>query len=437
MNKVYTMVLKGRKWLITFGVFVLLLASSKQYVSAAEKSPYLIKVNRACNTITIYEKDKKGTYTVPVKAMVCSVGTGNLTITGTFQTKAKYRWKLLMGDVYGQYATRIVKGILFHSVYYYENNNPATLATKQYNKLGTAASHGCIRVSVADAKWIYDNCPVGTTVVVYDDKKNPGPLGKPEAIKITKANGWDPTDPDPKNPFLSIAPEIKGAKNLTVAQGEKLNLLKGITAFSATGTNITKLIKVEGKVNNEVPGKYKITYTVKDTKGMLANKVILVTVEESNAPVEFKGIRDRVVNHKDMVTTEFALEGVEAYQNGKKLDQSAITVVIEMVEEDYYFLTYQVLRNKKVLGEQTATLMVDSQAPDILSVPELVLSAGEIPEKESVLSGVTVIDNYSFTRDIILEAIIVGGEGEDCKITIQATDEAGNIATADVVIRYE
>jgi hypothetical protein len=436
MNIFDTRLNQWKYFLVTLSVLVLLLAFSKQSVSAAEQT-YLIKVNRAYNTITVYEKDKKNAYTVPVKAMVCSVGTGNRTITGTFQTKGKYRWKLLMGDVYGQYATRIVGGILFHSVYYYENNNPATLATKQYNKLGTAASHGCIRVSVADAKWIYDNCSVGTTVIIYDDKKNPGPLGKPEGIKITKANGWDPTDPDPKNPFLAKAPEIKGAKNLTVVQGEKLDLLKGITAVSATGNNLTKSIKVEGKVNYNVPGKYKITYTVKDILGMISDKTIQVTVEESNAPVEFKGIRARVVNSIDLVTTDVALEGVEAYQNGKKLDQSQITVVIDKVEEDYYFLTYQVLRNKKVLGEQTAELMIDDLAPDILAVPELNLKTGEIPDVSSVLSGVTVIDNYSYTKDIILEASIVGGELNDCQITIKATDEAGNIATADVVIHYE
>jgi hypothetical protein len=436
MNRFYKRLFQRKNLFVTLVVFLLLLAVGKQPVAAAEQA-YLIKVNRAYNTITIYEKDKKGAYTIPVKAMVCSVGTGNRTITGTFQTKAKYRWKLLMGDVYGQYATRIVGGILFHSVYYYENNNPASLSTKQYNKLGSAASHGCIRISVADAKWIYDHCGVGTTVVIYDDKKNPGPLGKPEAIKITKANGWDPTDPDPKNPFNKKIPEIKGAKNLTVIQGEKVNLLKGITAVSATGTNITKSVKVEGEVNYEVPGKYRITYTVKDALGLISDKTILVTVEESNTPVEFKGIRDRVVKDKDMITTDFALEGVEAYQSGKKIDPANITVVIEKVEEDYYFLNYQVLRNKKVLGEMHAELMIDNLAPDILSVPELTLMAGEIPDESSVLGAVTVIDNYSFTKDIKLEASIIGGEANDCQITIKATDEAGNVATADVVIKYE
>ena len=49
---------------------------------------------------------------------------------------------------------------------------------------GTAASMGCVRMTVEDAKWIYDNCKSGTTVEFYSSE-NPGPLGKPEAMKIT------------------------------------------------------------------------------------------------------------------------------------------------------------------------------------------------------------------------------------------------------------
>ena len=110
-----------------------LVLTGTQRISAAEQknSPYLIKVNRHYNTITIFEQDETGEYTVPIKAMTCSVGSYSRTIKGTFSLKEKYRWKALMGDVWGQYDSRIVGGILFHSVYYYENGNPATLATAQ------------------------------------------------------------------------------------------------------------------------------------------------------------------------------------------------------------------------------------------------------------------------------------------------------------------
>ena len=35
------------------------------------------------------------------------------------------------------------------------------------NNLGRKASHGCVRLSVEDAKWIYNNCPQNTKVIVY------------------------------------------------------------------------------------------------------------------------------------------------------------------------------------------------------------------------------------------------------------------------------
>ena len=55
--------------------------------------------------------------------------------------------------------------ILFHSVLYNEKGGAVTQSS--VNNLGRKASHGCVRLSVEDAKWIYNNCPVNTKVVVY------------------------------------------------------------------------------------------------------------------------------------------------------------------------------------------------------------------------------------------------------------------------------
>ena len=164
--------------------------------------PYYIKVNYQAQTVTVYGKDENGEYTKPVIAFVCSTGTDTPT-SGVYPLKAKYRWINLKGNVYGQYSSRIVGSILFHSAYYYEKFNPSTLCYTGYDKLGTKASAGCIRLNVASAKWIYDNCPVGTKVEFYASS-NPGPLGKPSSQKISSneaCRGWDPTDPDPANPW--------------------------------------------------------------------------------------------------------------------------------------------------------------------------------------------------------------------------------------------
>ena len=163
---------------------------------------YYIRINRKQNCVTIYTQDEEGEYTVPYKAMVCSTGLYNATPRGTYQISTKYLWRELYGGVYGQYATRIHGGILFHSVPYYKRAKD-TLCTDKYNKLGQQASMGCVRLTVEDAKWIAENCPEGTTVEIYDGE-DPGPLGKPEAQKLDKSDPdchCDPTDPDEENPW--------------------------------------------------------------------------------------------------------------------------------------------------------------------------------------------------------------------------------------------
>ena len=151
--------------------------------------PYLIKVNKTQNIVIIYKQDDSGEYTVPVKAMVCSVGKEGNTPSGTFKTSDKYTWRLLEGNVYGQYATRITGHFLFHSVPYFEKSKD-TLEYDEYNKLGVPASAGCIRLSVEDSKWIYDNCPTKTTVIMYesDKKSRLKSLHRLRLILLTRGN---------------------------------------------------------------------------------------------------------------------------------------------------------------------------------------------------------------------------------------------------------
>ncbi len=164
---------------------------------------YKIRVNRALNCVTIYGRDETGDYTVPVRAICCSTGKNNRTPLGTFKLGTKYRWRKMLGGVYSQYAFRVYGGVLIHSVPYY-TQNPGNLETYQYNRLGQQASAGCIRMSVEDAKWVFDHCEEGTLVEIYDDAEDPGPLGKPDPIEIDTSSpyaGWDPTDPDENNPW--------------------------------------------------------------------------------------------------------------------------------------------------------------------------------------------------------------------------------------------
>lgn len=137
-------------------------------------------------------------------------------------------------------------------------------------------------MTVKDAKWIYDNCPVGTKVVIYN-AKNPGPLGKPRAIKVPGYSGYDPTDIwSKRNPYNRKKPMIRGAKKRRIAYGErKYKIMEGIRARNTTGYDATRRVKTfieyrkdetyeyeeVRRVNTKKPGDYRITYKLTDEIG--------------------------------------------------------------------------------------------------------------------------------------------------------------------------
>ena len=98
-----------------------------------------------------------------------------------------------MGPSWGQYTSHVYQGIFIHSVAG-GRQNIYNLNAADYNNLGRPASHGCIRLCVRDAKWIYDNCSLGTKVTISDSVATP--FDKPATIKIPANQNWDPTDPN-------------------------------------------------------------------------------------------------------------------------------------------------------------------------------------------------------------------------------------------------
>jgi len=158
------------------------------------QSEYRLTVNTSTNTVTVYAKDGANGFIIPVKAMICSTGTsGTPTIKGTYTLSQRYRWASLMGGVWGQWCTRISGGYLFHSTWYYSQNN-RRLGVTEFNKLGNNASHGCVRLPAGDAKWIYDNC-IGSKVTISTSCAQPlSKPGRPHAVQ-RGGQAWDPTDP--------------------------------------------------------------------------------------------------------------------------------------------------------------------------------------------------------------------------------------------------
>lgn len=235
--------------------------------------PCYIKVNYGAQVVTIYKQDNEGNYTIPVKAMVCSTGTYTPK-SGVYAIPNRWKWLGLQGDVYGQYCTQITGNILFHSVPYLERGNPGSLEYWEYDKLGTYASAGCIRLTVADAMWIYNNCGRGTKVEFYSNS-NPGPLGKPTAQKISNAEGnlknWDPTDPNPNNPWKNYKEEnnninqntvIENNVNTEINSNTQVNEIINTNTETSTNTQVNETTNIETSSNTEVSTNIKVNESI-------------------------------------------------------------------------------------------------------------------------------------------------------------------------------
>ena len=130
--------------------------------------PYKIGVSIEDQRVYVYAWDGSG-YNEQVHRFKCSTGVnGSDTPTGTYQAGGRVtmdEWYYFeQYDCYAKYAFRIVGGILFHSVLF--NSRKQGPTSGSVNNLGRKASHGCVRLAVDDARWIFENCPVGTTVVI-------------------------------------------------------------------------------------------------------------------------------------------------------------------------------------------------------------------------------------------------------------------------------
>ena len=133
--------------------------------------PFHIVVDVANQVTSVYGRDENGEYTVPVRQMLCSTGmkatpsdVGDWVLNGRHSTWCIFpKW----GNSYARYWTRINSSIAFHSPIYTAVSNSA-MKISSYNKLGQRASHGCIRLAVWDAKWIYDNVGAGTVVSIVE-----------------------------------------------------------------------------------------------------------------------------------------------------------------------------------------------------------------------------------------------------------------------------
>ncbi|RKD29548.1 L,D-transpeptidase [Thermohalobacter berrensis] len=121
-----------------------------------------IDVDISEQTVRVYFED------ILVKEMITSSGMiGYDTPLGNFEIQNRGEWfysyKYQEGAKY--WVSFLYWGkYLFHTVPMDKDKN---IIPEEAEKLGRRASHGCLRLKVEDAKWIYDNIPIKAKVYIH------------------------------------------------------------------------------------------------------------------------------------------------------------------------------------------------------------------------------------------------------------------------------
>ncbi len=134
--------------------------SMSQYIQGyASPTKYLLAIDVDSCRVGVYQGSRG--HWEEVAQWACSPGASSTpTVRGVFSVSDKgYSF-----DSFGSrcfYYTQFYGDYLFHSTLYYPSGGTMD------SRLGMHLSHGCVRLNINNAKWIYDNIPRGTTVVSY------------------------------------------------------------------------------------------------------------------------------------------------------------------------------------------------------------------------------------------------------------------------------
>ena len=148
---------------------VLLLLAFAIIPAAARSPAWKVIVSIADQKTYVYEDNNL------VRTAVCSTGIpdgdndtplGNYILNESGTKRGKFFYSKKVGEGARYWVGFIGGTYLFHSVPVTEDNR---IIEQEAAKLGTPASHGCVRLSMEDAKWFYETVPDGAKVHIQKE----------------------------------------------------------------------------------------------------------------------------------------------------------------------------------------------------------------------------------------------------------------------------
>lgn len=406
----------------------------EEYIPEKESNPqYKISVNKKNNVVVIYKKDTKGEYSEAFKSMTCSVGRD--VQVGEYETGDRYVWKIVNGNVWSQYTTRVDGAVMFQSVPFSEKAKD-TLIVKYYNQLGTNCNASAIRLNVADAKWIMENSPEGTIVEIFEDD-DIGPLGKPNVLPLSDDDCWDPSDPDPDNPGNSSKIIFEGVEDRTVERGISIDYLKGVRVVNEDGEELTGSIEVESDVDIFKCGTYEVIYSIRDASGAVSEDTAVFKVVDTLKPA-FSGLPSKIAVKDIAKLDENELKnGVFVIDNNQFLSSDKIKVTISDSIQDGQFITFSVTDDYGNETRVDVVCVIDTTPPEIQLKSGIsnVIDITEVVNEDFAIGRVIATDSgVELPRENISVEISTNEWGYTFNYTV--TDEGGLTTTLQNTVTY-
>ena len=174
-------------------------AAALDELKNTDPEKYYILLDLNNQVVTVYEKDEYGEYTRIVRRFLCTTGraaadpedpgdVATPTPRGVWKIGGRERFGKFanFSGEYARYWTQIVGSVFFHSIMF-GNRTVHSLQRSAFARLGTSASHGCVRLYVEDARWLYYYACPGTTIRVSDTEKRDPSLKKALKTRMTFA----------------------------------------------------------------------------------------------------------------------------------------------------------------------------------------------------------------------------------------------------------
>lgn len=134
---------------------------SSRVAGKSSATPYLVAVDTTANTVGIFQ-GSVGNWNL-VQSWSCTTGAASTpTITGEFTIGSK--GTSFSGTNYTcWYYTSFSGNYMFHSVLYERGSQ----TNVRVGTLGAHLSDGCVRLAIENARWLQNNVPAGSKVVIY------------------------------------------------------------------------------------------------------------------------------------------------------------------------------------------------------------------------------------------------------------------------------